>query len=391
MELNYMQKRTWAEVDLDALEYNYEMLKNRVPKTAKICCVVKADAYGHGSVRVAKLYEELGADFFAVSNIKEALTIRNAGIKQPILILGYTHPSCAKILAQNRISQCVYSYDYGKELAKEANASGVRISIHIKVDVGMGRLGFIFRTEEDVSYKEVLELCKMPGLYTEGIFTHFPVSGEVDGSEETKIQYDHFKKITEKLEECGARFIVKHCCNSAAASNYPEYSMDMVRLGISLYGITVPKGGYDLQLKNTMTLKTVVCNIKEVKRGEPIGYGSEYVAESDIKVATLPIGYADGFKRENWTNGTRLWMNGESCLITGRICMDQTMIDVTNLKNVRLGDEVVIYGKNCGATLNDFAENNGRIPYEIMCEVGPRVPRVYIREEKIDSVRDSLT
>ncbi len=391
MELNYMQKRTWAEIDLDALEYNYRILRDQTPATAKMCCIIKADAYGHGSVRVAKLYEEIGADFLAVSNIEEAITVRKAGVKLPILVLGYTHPSCAIMLAQNRISQCVYSYEYGRALAKEAMACSAKISIHIKVDVGMGRLGFVFRKGDDTSYKEVAELCKMSCFHSEGIFTHFPVADEGEnGREATKAQFDAFCAITKRLEDGGARFFVKHCSNSAAAVNYPEYSLDMIRAGISLYGVAAPKAERSFELKNTLTLKTVISNIKTVKKGETIGYGSEFVAPRDMLIATLPIGYADGFKRENMQNDTRLWINGVLCPITGRVCMDQIMVDISEVKGAKCGDEVVVYGKGSRVDLIAFSEHNERIPYETMCEISARVPRVYYRDGKIDAIRDSL-
>ena len=391
MDLNQMQKRIWAEVDLDALEYNYKILREHTPKSAKTCCVVKADAYGHGAVRVAKLYEEIGADFLAVSNIIEAMTIRNAGVKLPILVLGYTHPSCAMILAQNRISQCVYSYEYGKALAKEALACGAKLSIHIKIDVGMGRLGFIFRSDDDTSYKEVLDICKAPCFYTEGIFTHFPVADEGEnGREETTAQFNHFVSIVEKLEQNGARFYIKHCSNSAAAIAYPEFSLDMVRLGISLYGVDPLQSEKRFTLKGTISLKTIVSHVKTVKKGEAIGYGSEYVADKDTVIATLPIGYGDGFKRENFENGTQFYINGELCPITGRVCMDQTMVNISNVQNVRCSTEAIAYGAESPISIEDFSAKNTKIPYETMCEISARVPRVYYRGDKIDSVRDSL-
>ncbi len=391
MELNYMQKRTWAEIDLDALEYNYRIIRSHIPTMSKMCCIIKADAYGHGSVRVARLYEEIGADFLAVSNIEEAVTVRKAGVRLPILVLGYTHPSCAMILAQNRISQCVYSYEYGKALAKEAIVCGAKISIHIKVDVGMGRLGFVFRKGDDTSYKDVLDICKMSCFHTEGIFTHFPMADEGEnGRETTREQFEAFCEISGRLEDGGARFFIKHCSNSAAAINYPEYSLDMIRVGISLYGVTAPKEKRDFELKNTLTLKTVISNIKTLKKGETVGYGSEFVADGDIVIATLPIGYADGFKRENLQNGTRLWINGVLCPIRGRVCMDQIMVDISAVKGVKCGDEVIVYGMGSEIDLVSYSENNKKIPYETMCEISARVPRVYYRNGVIDAIRDSL-
>lgn len=390
MELDYMQKRTWAEVDLDALKHNYKILRDHTPNSARICCIIKADAYGHGSVRVARLYEELGADYLAVSNVEEAMTVRRAGVSLPILILGYTHPSCAKVLAENHIAQCVYSYEYGKALAEQADNAGVTIAIHLKIDVGMGRLGFIVRSEDDDCIEQMAEICRLNCFRTEGVFTHFPMADEGEaGKEITRSQLERFCHTVRVLEDRGIRFDIKHCCNSAAAIKYPEYSLDMVRLGVALYGVA-PQDMTDVGLVNTLSLKTVISNIKEIKKGESIGYGSEYVADQDILVATLPVGYADGFKRENYTNRTRVSVNGVLCPITGRVCMDQIMVDVSACKNAAVGDEVVLYGSGSEIDLEAFSRNNGKIPYETMCEISARVPIVYRENGNIESIRNSL-
>ena len=391
MELNYMQKRTWAEVDLDALEDNYKILRQRVPNTAKICCIIKADAYGHGALRVAQLYEALGADFLAVSNIEEAMTVRRGGIKSPLLILGYTHPSCAKILSEYGISQCVYSYEYGKELSAAANDCGVVLSIHLKLDVGMGRLGFVIDENDTESFEQALQICRCNCFRTEGIFTHFPMADEgKKGREITERQFRQFCKTVEKLEVNGIKFDIKHCSNSAAAIKYPEYSLDMVRLGISLYGVLPSKDIKDINLKNTLSMKTVISHIKSVKKGDCIGYGSEFVANRNMLIATLPIGYADGFKRENFKNKTKVTVRGKLCSITGRVCMDQIMIDVSAVDGVQVGDEVIIYGGTSEVDLDRFSRNNEKIPYETMCEISARVPRVYYKNKCIEFIRDSL-
>ncbi len=391
MDLNYLQKRTWAEVDLDALEHNYKILREHIPQTSKLCCIIKADAYGHGSVRVARLYEALGADFLAVSNIEEALTVRKADVKTPLLILGYTHPSCAPILAENNISQCVYSYEYGKALEKSAKAADVKLLIHLKVDVGMGRLGFVFRDGDENAFSQALEICNSEQFITEGIFTHFPMadSGLAKRSV-TKKQYERFSTIIKRFNDNGIEFDIKHCSNSAAAIDFPEYSMDMVRLGIALYGVSPVKDIYKLDLKNTLSLKTVISNIKTVKKGEAVGYGSEFVAKKDVLIATLPIGYADGFKCENFKNGNMIYLKGKHCPITGRVCMDQIMIDISNTEGLSVGDEVFIYGSGSEIDLEAYSIANKKIPYETMCEISARVPRVYCRDEYIESIRDSL-
>ncbi len=391
MDLNYLQKRTWAEVDLDALEHNYKILREHIPTSAKLCCIIKADAYGHGSVRVARLYEALGADFLAVSNIEEALTVRRAGVKAPLLILGYTHPSCASVLAEKNISQCVYSYEYGKALERAAKESKARILIHLKVDVGMGRLGFIFREGESETFEQALEICKSEHFITEGIFAHFPMADAgVAKRNVTEKQYESFVDIIKGFNDNGVTFGIKHCSNSAAAIDFPEYSMDMVRLGIALYGVSPVKDIYKLDLKNTLSLKTVISNIKTVKKGEAVGYGSEYVAKKDVVIATLPLGYADGFKCENFKNGNVIFVGNKYCQITGRVCMDQIMIDISEVQGLSVGDEVTIYGHSSKISLEEYSKANKKIPYETMCEISARVPRVYCRGEQIESIRDSL-
>ncbi len=391
MELNCMQKRTWAEIDLDALEYNYKLLRTLTPSTAKMCCTVKADAYGHGSVRVAKLYEDIGADYLAVSNIKEAIILRDAGIKLPILILGYTDPSCAELLAKHRISQCVYSYDYGKALAEAAIEAGVRVHIHVKLDVGMGRIGFVIHDNDDAVIEDILEICRNDCFVTEGIFAHFPMAGEGSGDKDVTLrQYRMFCGAADKLEAKGIHFEIKHCSNSAAAIKYPEFSLDMVRYGVALYGALPSDDIRGVALKNTLSLKSIVSNVKQVKKGDTISYGSEYVADRDIVVATLPVGYDDGFRRENFTNGSLVSVNGVLCPITGRVCMDQTMIDVSKVKDIKLGDVAVIYGSGSSVDIMEFSKKNKKIPYETMCEVSARVPRVYMKNKEIESIRDSF-
>jgi len=388
MNLDYSQKRTWAEIDIDALEYNYKTLRKTTSDKAKICCIIKADAYGHGAVRVARLYEELGADFLAVSNIEEAFTVRRAGVNIPLLILGYTHPQCASALAEYNISQCVYSYEYGKALAQSAKESNVKIPIHLKIDVGMGRLGFVFKNEK--SFLDAIEICTEKCFITEGVFTHFPMADEGEmGVDITQKQFDIFCQAVKTLERSGISFDIKHCNNSAATIKFPQFCLDMVRVGVSLYGI-VPEGSSDVHLKNTLSLKTVISNIKTIHEGDTVGYGSEYVAKKDTVIATLPIGYADGFKRENFHNGTHVWINGALCPVVGRVCMDQIMVDISSVDVANIGDEVIIYGDKSTIDLNTFSKNNRKIPYETMCEISARVSRVYRKNGSIEYIRDSL-
>ncbi len=341
--------------------------------------MVKADAYGHGATTVSKYLENIGADFFAVSNIDEAIELRNADITKPILILGYTPPEHAKTLAINKISQCVYSCDYAEALAKHAKIENVKISVHIKIDTGMGRLGFVFRHDENESWNELLKVCSYDCFVYDGIFMHFPNADDaLNGAEITKKQFKDFSRIIDKLQKEGITFSIKHCANTAAALNYPEYSLDMVRIGIALYGALPSSDMHDrFDLRNTLTLKTVISNLKTVQKGDAIGYGGAFIAPKDIKVATLPIGYADGFGRCNLENGTKLSVKGKLCNIIGRVCMDQLMVDVSEAGDVAIGDEVVVFGYGSEIGLDEFANINKTIPYEILCNIGARVPRIY--------------
>ena len=297
LKLQPFQKRTWANIDLDAAEHNYHLIRDRLNPRTKLCCVVKANGYGHGAVILSKLYEELGADYLAVSNIEEAIQLRKENISLPILILGYTDPRCAFQLADQKITQCVFSYDYGKSLSENAEEQNVNVKIHIKIDSGMGRIGF--RCLED-DLEKALEVCNLPNLKVEGIFTHFASADEGDsGKEYTIAQFYKFMNAISYLENNGIRFEIRHCANSAGIFDYPEMILDMVRAGIVLYGlqpsdILINPGN----LLPVLTLQTIVDHIKTVHPGDCISYGRDFKAEKDLKVATIPIGYADGLWRD---------------------------------------------------------------------------------------------
>ena len=391
IKVGSLQRRAYAEIDLDNAEHNYRLIRGAVNKKSKLCCVVKANAYGHGAVILGKLYEKLGADMLAVSNIAEALQLRQGGIKLPVLILGYTTPECAGMLAKEDISQCVYSLEYARELSDEAVKAGVSVKIHIKFDTGMGRIGFACAGEGDDSVAGAIKACRLLGLDTEGAFTHFAVSDEGnDGEEYTKMQYERFAFATGELEKQGINIKIKHCSNSAAIIDYPEYNMDMVRAGIILYGLQ-PSGKVHekLDLCPVMSLRSVVSHVKTVHPGDRISYGGEYVADSVRTVATVPIGYADGFFRSNYHGGGSLLVRDTLCPIVGRICMDQLMIDVSHLPPLHIGETVTVFGQK-GVTADDVARVNDTINYEICCFVGERVPRIYVRNGGIVSVVDNV-
>ena len=391
---NCLQKRTWMEIDLDMVEHNYNTIKNHVPNTTNICCTIKADAYGHGAVRIGRLLDELGGFFFAVSNAEEAIQLRKAGIEKPIMVLGYSPLGITEILAKYNVSQCVHSYEYGKALAEDARQKGVRLPIHIKIDTGMGRIGFPFRGyDEDARLLEIEELCNDEAFISEGIFTHFPISDDQKKGEQfTREQYAKFISVIERLEQKGITFPVKHCANSAGLVDYPEYSLDMVRAGVLFFGILPSREmkNVDFDLKHTFALKTVISHIKTVCKGESIGYSRLYTAEKDMKVATLPIGYADGFRRSNGAKEFKVYIKGKPCAILGRVCMDQTMIDVSDVDELSVGDEVTLFGIGSPVSVYDYAELHETIPHEVMCNIAMRVPRVYYRHGKLESTADYL-
>ena len=391
---NCLQKRTWMEIDLDMVEHNYKTIRNHVPNSAEVCCTIKADAYGHGAVRIGKLLDELGGGYFAVSNAEEAIQLRKAGISKPIMVLGYSPLEITEILSQYKISQCVHSYEYGKALADDARKKNVKLAIHIKIDTGMGRIGFPFRNyDEDERIAEIVELCKDESFIAEGIFTHFPISdSQKNGEVFTREQYNKFISVIERLEKEGVTFSVKHCANSAGLVDYPEYSLDMVRAGVLFFGIlpSFEMKNVDFDLKHTFSLKTVVSHIKTVKAGESIGYSRTYMATKDMKVATLPIGYADGFRRSNGNKEFKIYVKGVPCRIVGRVCMDQTMIDVSEVDELAVGDEITIFGIDSPVSVYDYSEMHGTIPHEVMCNIAMRVPRVYYRHGKPESVTDYL-
>ncbi len=378
-------KRTWAEISLDAIEHNFNAIKSSVGGAAKICCVIKADGYGHGAVELANVYEELGADFFAVSNIDEGIEIRNAGCKLPMVILGYTPVSEAQRLYKYNISQAVFCLDYARSLSQECERQGCICKIHIKIDTGMSRIGFMCQEfpRDNSSVEEIKSACSLKNLKLEGLFTHFCVSDEGgEGREFTQKQYENFSYVRNELEKSGMAIEYAHCSNSGAIEDYPDTYCDMVRAGIILYGLAPsPKLSGRLDLVPAMTLKTTIAYVKELKAGASVSYGRTFTAEKNMKIATVPIGYADGFIRQNSEKGYML-VKGKKAKIVGRICMDQTMLDVTDIDDVGIGDDVVVFGsgKSGEPTADMIAENTGTINYEVVCLVGKRVPRIYYKD-----------
>lgn len=374
--------RTWAEIDVDALIHNFEIIKKE-SGGAKLMAVVKADAYGHSARNIAPVLEEHGADAFAVSNIEEAITLRGCGITRPILILGYTPVSMAAQLYLNDIIQCVYSPEYAAELSKKACADKVKIKIHIKLDTGMSRIGFDCRDGSLLGVDEAVAAAKLPGFIFDGVFTHFAVSDRTPSEEDgfTDTQFDRFSKAVKRFKAAGLNPKYCHCCNSAAFCLDNDKHFDMCRPGIILYGLTPSS---ELTLKEdfipVMTVKSVVSMVKTIKKGDTVSYGRTFTAESQMKIATVTAGYADGYPRLLSNKGYVL-INGKRADIIGRICMDQMSVDVTDIEDVKQGDEVILFGKEL--PVEELADMCGTINYEIICGISPRVPRIIIKSGAI--------
>lgn len=370
---------------MDAAISNYHAIKNQIGEDTKICCVIKADGYGHGAVELAKLFSELKCDYFAVSNLDEALELRDAKITEPIVILGYTPANRCEDLSKYNISQAVYGKDYAKMLSDECVKAGVECKIHIKCDTGMSRIGFMCQQfpRDDYSIEEIKEACTLPNLINEGIFTHFAVADEEkDGREYTKQQFSAFMYTVNSLKEHGITFDVTHCSNSGAIIDYPDMKLDMVRAGIILYGLSPSQKLKDrLSLEPIMRLKTMVSYVKEIKKGTTVSYGRTFTADRDMKIATVPVGYADGYIRAFAKDGY-MFIKGQKAKIIGRICMDQTLLDVTDIEGVEIGNVCVLFGNGKGGepTPDDVASWGDTINYEIVCSVSKRVPRLYRRD-----------
>lgn len=396
MQVYDLQRRTWAEINLDAAKHNYMLVRRSIPEHVKICCVIKANGYGHGAVPLAKLYEELGAEQFAVSNIEEAIQLRHGGVAGAILVLGYTPANCVALLAHYGISQCVYSEEYATLLSKSAVASSCSVRIHIKIDTGMGRIGFRCLSPGQESLGELCDtiagICHLPGFITEGIFMHFAVADEGENGEPyTRGQFAAFHTVVCELESRGIQFRVRHCANSAAILDYPEFCFDMVRAGVVLYGLAPSS-----QVRNpgdfrpVMSLKSVISHIKTIHAGDTVSYGRTFTADHTMQVATVPMGYADGFLRAYGTGGVKLCVKGVLAPIIGRVCMDQLMIDISHIPGCKLDEEVTIFGVHPAMTADDIADLIGTIGYEVVCGLGERVPRMYYRDGKLLYVRDAL-
>ena len=374
-------RRTWAEIDLDALSHNYHQARRLTGSAVKYLGVVKADAYGHGAVQVSRKLEALGADYLAVSSLDEARALRHGGIQAPILILGHTPPDMVPELIRYHITQTVSAKAKAEEYSAAASGCGGTLKVHIKVDTGMSRLGFLVRGDHFKGGVEAIaQSCALPNLEAEGIFTHFAVSDADDeGSEAyTRQQFGVFMRVIGALAERGRTFPIRHCANSGALARYPEMYLDMVRPGIALYG-----AGDDaerLGLRPVMTLKSCVSTIKVFDPETDISYGRTFHTEGKTRVGVLPIGYADGLFR-GLSNHMAVQTEQGPASIRGRICMDMTMVDLTDKPGVHVGDAVELFGPR--QSVDALAKMLGTIPYELTCAVSKRVPRLYMENGQV--------
>lgn len=369
-------RRTWAEINLDAVRHNFLTVRDHLAPACRCMAVVKADAYGHGANLVAEVLASAGVDYFGVSNLDEALELRKNGITAPILIFAYTPPEHAATLAAYNITQAVLDSRYADLLEQAAAEANVTVLVHIKLDTGMSRVGFFCQDATVPPVEAIARACTLPHLRAEGIFTHFAVADETRGDETTYHQFQQFTEMIDALKERGITFSLRHCCNSAAALRFPEMHLDMVRAGIVLYGASPSCEMEDIvPLHAAMAVKTVVEQIKTVPAGTTVSYGHTHTCNRETVLATLPIGYADGLLRLA-SNNFLVSVNGQSAPLVGRVCMDQCMIDITDIPNVQEGMSVTVFGAD-GISVQDYAASCLTIPYESLCGISKRVPRVY--------------
>ncbi|HHT87505.1 MAG TPA: alanine racemase [Clostridiales bacterium] len=369
--------RVQANINLDTIRNNIINVRNSINKNTKLMVIVKADAYGHGAVAVSKALENGIVDAYGVAIIEEAIELRKAGITKPILILGFTPKEQYNLVISYDVMQTVYQYEMAKDFAKEAIRQGKTAKIHIKVDTGMSRLGFSDTYE---SIKIIKQIASLEGIYIDGLFSHFAKADEAD-KESARLQIQRFKRFNDLLRDEGIHIPIRHISNSAGVIEFPEAEYDMVRCGIVTYGIypSDEVNRSSLNLIPAMELKSHVVYIKEVEAGTGISYGSTYITNRKTKVATIPVGYADGYSR-NMSNVGKVIIRGQYAPIIGRICMDYFMVDVTDIEGVSQGDVVTLLGKEGDSVISveTLAKWSHSFPYELVCTVGKRIPRVYL-------------
>lgn len=377
--------RTYMDIDLDAIRRNIRNAKKGKNKDEKICAVIKADGYGHGAVPIAKNISDI-VDFFAVACIDEAMELVQNGIKLPILILGYTHPSSFESAIKNDIRLTIYDEKAAAKLAKIARGLNRTAKIHIKLNTGMNRIGF--RPSEE-SLIDIRKISQMKGIEIEGIFTHLH-SADEKNLRSAKEQIETFRSFTEKLKDLGIKIPIRHCANSAAAVKLPQADFDMFRLGIIMYGLYPSPYVTSQKLYPALSLYSHVTMVKTIQKGESVGYGAKFTASHATRVATVSVGYADGYMR-NLTNKGYVLIHGKKANILGGVCMDQIMVDVTKIPEVKVDDKVVLIGKSKDQTITmeEIAQLAGTINYEFACGITRRVAARYFRKGKVVYSKES--
>ncbi len=380
--------RSWAEIDMDALAHNMREIRRITSPVCEIAAVVKADAYGHGAIQVAELLLQNGASRLAVSMVDEAVELRRNGITAPILILGQTDVRRIPEIIVACLEQTVFSLEFARALSDQASAAGKTVNIHIKIDTGMNRVGFL-PTED--SYEQILTISRLPGILIRGIFSHFAVADTPD-DDYTRKQFSTFTEALEILEKRGLSVPIRHICNSAGILRFPEMHLDMVRAGLIIYGMIppgCPSPYTDVDLRPAMSLKSSVVLVKSIESGQTVSYGRHFAAGRESVIATIPIGYADGYARR-LSNRASALLHGQRVPVVGTVCMDMSMLDVTDVEEpVRVGDEAVLFGKQringkdfC-LSVDEIADLLDTVNYEITCLVGKRVPRAYVSQGEI--------
>lgn len=382
-------RRVHADIDLDAVRFNFDQMSKNIPNGTKIMAVVKTDAYGHGAVPIARFIESCEYLWgFATATVDEAVELRQAGIEKPILILGYTFPECYTHIVKHEIHQTIFNLDMAQALSREAVRQNKKAYIHIKLDTGMGRIGY--QTAKEAA-EEAEKISKLPMLEMEGVFTHF-ANADTSNQEYTLKQIEKFDEMVTAMENVGVTFRQKHCANSAAIIELTGRKFDLVRAGIISFGLwpseEVKKDV--VQLKPILSLKSHVVYVKEVEPGCAVSYGSTWIAKEKRKIATVPIGYGDGYPRSMSNKGYVL-IKGRKAPIVGRVCMDQMMVDVTEIpEEIKIGDRVTLIGQDgeLSITAEEIGNLSGRFNYELVCDLGNRIPRIYYKDGEIKEIRD---
>ena len=370
-------QRCYADIDLRAIGHNIDQVKGKIPEGVKVMAVIKADAYGHGAVQVGK-YLENQVDYFGVATIEEAVELRKSGLQLPILILGYTLKEQYKNVVSYGITQTIYSYQAACALNEEAQKQQKKAVVHIALDTGMTRIGF--QTEEE-SIGEIQKIKELPWLEVEGIFSHFSCADEKDKTY-ANMQMEKYDSFLDRLEEAGVEIPIKHLCNSAGIMEFDHHRYQMVRSGIITYGLypseEVDKTALDLQ--PALTWKSHVAHVKTVKAGLGVSYGATFITRENMKIATVLVGYADGYPR-SLSNKGRMLIHGKSVPIIGRVCMDQVMIDVTDVENIQVEDEVTLVGRDGDEVIpvEELAAMSYSFNYEFVCDINKRVIRNYLK------------